>query len=363
MQKAFAHSAIAFTLLHNGNELLNAPAAGGLRERLAQLYGDEMAAEFLDVKKDSKSMKINGFVSAPDVSRAGRSHQMIFVNRRPVKNATINHAVYHACREGIAKDRHPAYFLFLDIDPQRVDVNVHPAKREVKFERPEDIHRFVGAAVYEALNPGCEIDLSAPTPVRGAGGFRGTDNQLHRQDSPSVGEHASPGFSASQQDFFASGLARHVQPFFHVGESFVATVTNDGLLIVDQHAAHERIMYERFLKKTSLESEPLFLPMRIELPLREYQLIIREKDLLRGFGIDLDEFGGNNVIIRSLPRALNKADLKGLLMDVAAGIVEEQTEGIRDESGDDLLKNIAAPLACHRSVRGSEPTASPVPGL
>ena len=355
VQKAFAYPDIAFTLIHNNSEILDIPAASDQKERFIQLYGEEMAREFLDVKKESRAIKIKGFASSADITRASRSHQLLFVNRRPVKNSTVNHAVYNAYREVISKDRHPAYFLFLDIDPEKVDVNVHPAKREVKFERPDDIHRFVGAAIYEALNPGCEIDVSPPSPLKGPG-FHGTSGyESSFQDNPAVRETVSALSENTQADFFTSGITPDISTFFHISESFIATVTDHGLVIIDQHAAHERILYERFLKKTFIETEPLFLPLRIELPVKEYHLIIRHKDFLKGFGLDIEEFGGNNVIVRTLPKELKKADMRGLLLDIAAGLLEEDTSGIKgDLTGDTLLKNISARLACHKSVRGRE---------
>lgn len=355
VQKAFAYPGISFRLLHNNSEVLNAPSATDMKERFRQLYGDEMAGEFLDVKKESKAITVHGFTSSPDFTRAARSHQLIFINKRPVKNPTVNHAVYNAYDNQIPRDRHPAYFLFIDIDPQNVDVNVHPAKREVKFERPDDIHRFVRAAVYEALNPGHVIDVTAPSVFQSAGFQRSTGYQNIQRDYPSVSETLSGMFNNSQTDIFTSGITPDITSFFHIGESFIATVTKDGLLIIDQHAAHERIMYEKFLKKTSIESEPLFLPLRIELPVKEYNLIIKHKSILQGFGLDIEEFGGNNIIIRSIPRALNKADTKGLLLDIASAILEEDTIGVkRDITEEALLKNIAARIACHKSVRGSE---------
>ncbi|MBI5663506.1 MAG: DNA mismatch repair endonuclease MutL [Nitrospirae bacterium] len=355
VQKAFAYPGISFRLMHNDNEVLNASSASDPKERFRQLYGDEMAAEFLDVKKASKGITVHGFTSSPDFTRAARSHQLIFINKRPVKNPTVNHAVYNAYDNLIPRDRHPAYFLFIDIDPRNVDVNVHPAKREVKFERPDDIHRFVRAAVYEALNPGQEIDVTAPSVFQGAGFQRSTGYQNIQRDYPSVSEPVSGVFNNLQTDIFTSGITPDITTFFHIGESFMATATKDGLLIIDQHAAHERIMYEKFLKKTSIESEPLFLPLRIELPVKEYNLIIKHKAVLQGLGLDIEEFGGNNIIIRSIPRALNKADAKGLLLDIASAILEEETIGVkRDLTEEALLKNIAARIACHKSVRGSE---------
>ncbi len=143
--------------------------------------------------------------------------------------------------------------------------------------------------------------------------------------------------------------------FFHVGESFVAAASDKGIMIIDQHAAHERIMYEKFLRKTVIEPEALFLPLRVELPIKEHGLITKHKDILNGLGLDIEDFGGNNVIVRSIPKQLKKADMKGLLLDIASGILEEETTGIKGAITEDiLLKNIAARIACHKSVRGKE---------
>jgi DNA mismatch repair protein MutL len=356
VQKAFAYPEIAFSLKHNNSELLNAPPASDLKERFSQLYGEEMAEEFLRLNKESKSIKVSGFASSSDFTRATRSHQIIFVNRRPVKNGTVNHAIYDSYRDVIPKERHPAYFIFLEIDPVKVDVNVHPAKREVKFERPDDIHRFVRAAVYEAFNPGIEIDVSQTPVSKGFGYQRGSGFPSPHHDHPVVSESASAVFGSAQTDFFASGITPDIQSFFHIGESFIATVSDDGLLIIDQHAAHERVLYERFLKKTAIQSESLFLPSRIELPLKEYNLIIKYKDFLKGLGLEVEDFGKNNIIIHSMPRELHRADLKGLLSDVASAILERNTDGIVEKSAEEnLLMEISARLACHRSVRGRDP--------
>ena len=350
MQKALAYPAISFSLTHNNSELLDAHSAEGLKQRFTQLYGEELSGEFLDVNKEGRGLKVYGFVSGPDFTRAGKSHQYIFVNKRPVKNPTINHAIYKAYSDLIPRDRHPAYFIFLDIDHTKVDVNVHPAKREVRFETPDEIHRIVEAAVYEALNPDIRREPFALPGDRSVSRY-----QYGISENPAVREQTADVFNSSQTDIFSEGITQDVRPFFHVGESFFATATRNGLLIIDQHAAHERILYEKLLRRTSIESEALFLPLRIELPAGEHNIIMKNRELIEGFGLDIDDFAGNNVIVRSLPKELNKADIKGLLIDIAAGIVEEETSGIKgDMTGESLLKNIAARLACHKSVRGSE---------
>ncbi len=357
IQKAFAYPSISFSLKHNRNEVLNVPVSGSLKDRFTSLYGKEFADEFFEIKGKGPGIRLYGFSSFTSFTRSARNHQFIIINRRPVKNPTVSHAVYNVYKGLIPKGRHPAYFLFLDIDPERVDVNVHPAKREVRFEKPDEIHRLVESAVYASLdseNVKAVSHTGSPAMPSADKMSRAYDYKV--PDQPAVSESASTHLDETQTDIFSSGLAPSVARFFHLGESFFATVTDEGLLIIDQHAAHERVLYERLLGETSIEPEPLFLPMRVELPAQEYNIVIKHRDFLNELGLNIDDFGANNVVVRALPGELHRADIKGLIMDVASGIIEEETSGIKSELGrDSLLKNIAARLACHRSVRGSEP--------
>jgi len=359
MQKALSYPEISFSLKHNDSEIINVSVAKDLEERLIQLYTEELFNEFFKIKKQDRGIRLYGFSSTPEFMRSKRSHQHIFINSRPVKNPTISHAVYNAYRDLMPKDKHPAFFLFLHIDPRKVDVNVHPAKREVRFESPEVIHELVESAVREALQP--QRDKKAgyvlAPDLAGVRPAHTSEKRLH--DSQVVRETLESAFQSSgdfQADFFDSKIAPAIHRFFYIGESFFAEVANNGLSIVDQHAAHERILYERFIKKAAIETETLFLPIRVELPAREFSIIMNYKNFLHDFGLEIEEFGANNVIVRALPREFNKADVKGLLLDIASGIIEEETIGIKEESEKQrLVKNIAARLACHKSVRGKEP--------
>lgn len=383
-QKALSCPEISFLLKHNDSEIINVSAAKDIKERFIQLYSEELFNEFLEinpshipsessrtdlpfasanqtsltrkgvrVKKvlsyQEGGVRLYGFVSAANFTRANRSHQFIFINRRPVKNPTISHAVYSAYRDLIPKDRHPAFFLFLDIDPKKVDVNVHPTKREVRFEFPEEVHKLVALAIREILHPRQEKSAGyIPSQT--------TEDKLYGEVVREALESALPSSENVQTDFFTDKIVSAIHRYFYIGESFVAEATNDGLTIIDQHAAHERVLYEKLLKKTSLEIENLFLPIRVELPAKEFNIIMNYKNLLHDFGLDIEEFGANNVIVRALPKEFYKSDMKGLLLDVASGILEEETIGIKDETmKQNLLRNIAARLACHKSVRGREP--------
>ncbi|MEK7226080.1 MAG: DNA mismatch repair endonuclease MutL, partial [Bacteroidota bacterium] len=267
-QRALAYPEIAFSLKHGDSRIIDVPASGNLKERLKQLYGEEIFNEFIIAgsekesipdwaKKQSNAVRIYGFSSKPDFTRAARSHQFIFINRRSVKNPTVSHAVYTAYRDLIPKDRHPSFFLFLDIDPKKVDVNVHPAKREVRFETPSEIHDLVSRAVRDALYP--QKDDSKVQHLTSASGIGITYVQGHqRHNDLSVRETLEKAFQtpgSEQADFFQTAVSQGVFGYFYIADSFVASASNSGLAIIDQHAAHERILYEKFLKKTFIETE------------------------------------------------------------------------------------------------------------
>jgi DNA mismatch repair protein MutL len=357
IQKAFAYPGIAFSLTHNNSEVLRVALASGLKERFAQLYGEELSSEFLEIFPSGRNgeMKLYGFCSPSEFTRSSRSYQFLFINRRPVKNPTVSHAVYSVYRDIVPKDRHPGYFLFLDIDPGKVDVNVHPAKREVRFESSEDIHKLVSSGIREALHP--SRDVNPPASV--SGGMKTYEAWKNRQPGEeTVRETLESALKSSggyQTGFFTDRIAPRLHMFFNIGDVFVADVTDDGLMVFDRHAVHERILYEKLLKKIPLEIENLVIPLRIELPAKEFNIIINYKDLLHDFGLHIDDFGANNLIVRALPREFRKADIKGMLIDIAPNILDKETLGIQEETEkQNLLKKLAATLACHKSVRGKE---------
>jgi len=345
MQKAIAYHEITFSLNHNGSDIINVHAVKDLKERFIQLYSEELFNEFLEIKGEGRGIKLYGFLSAPDFTRASRGHQYIFVNRRSVKNPTVSHAIYSAYSGLIPKDRHPAFFLFLDIDPKKVDVNVHPAKREVRFERPDEIHKLVESSIHNSLR-GWQVKGTSFIPTAEYIDFEPPASKDRLYEDLVVRE--------SQPAFFTSGVTP-TPSYLHIGESFIAVVSNDALHIIDQHAVHERILYEKFLKRTEIEVETLLLPIRVELPPKEFNIIMSYKDFLHDLGLHIEEFGGNNVIVRTIPKELHKADMKGLFLDIAEGIFDEKGSGVKGISEKErLLCNIASRLACHRAVRGRE---------
>ncbi len=336
-KEALSHYEIGFRLLTENQETMIFPKASGLRERLMQVYGDEFIDGLIEVHKEEGKgiIKISAFVSDMGNFRNSKAHQFIFINKRPIKDASLSHAVYSAYEGILPKDKHPVFFLFLELDPRKADFNVHPSKREVRFEDKEVVYRFVNAGIRDAVK-GDRAEYVKPFT-----------------ESPSM-QYASANYEEAGE-----GLPSHISeslelsykpslPFVYLGDTFIAVSGRAGLSLIDHHAAHERILYEKFLKKINLDSHQMLFPRQVNLSHKEYMVILENKTLLYELGLEIDDFGHDAVIIRSLPDALAGADLRGILSDAASAIIEG------DRPDRSIKEEIASRIACHKSVRGKE---------
>jgi DNA mismatch repair protein MutL len=341
-KEALSHPHIGFALNTDNKETLNLPAASVIKERIMQVYGEEFINGLMEVSYDAGEIKMTAFVSKTDNFRNMKSHQFIFINTRPVKDASISSAVYKAYEGILPHDRHPVFFVYLDIDPVRVDVNVHPAKREVRFENKEPVYRMVLSRIGESVRgyrseyarqfgETTERDVSNLLPV----GYSSFNSPSDLPQSQVVAEPIDFPYRPSI-------------PFIYLGETFVALSGKGGLTLIDHHAAHERVLYERLLKGVSLNANQLLFPRQVKLSHKEYMIILENIQLLKDFGIEADDFGHDTVIVRSLPNSLEEADLRGILSDAASCMLE----GIPPEKS--LKEALAARIACHSSVRGRQ---------
>ena len=330
-KEAISHWEIGFRLTSDNQETINLPLSSSPRERIMQIYGEEFLNSLLEINVETEGMKMKSYVSKGDNFRNSRSHQFIFINKRPIKDQSLSHAVYNACEGILPRDKHPVFFLFLDIDPGKVDFNVHPTKREVRFEDKESIYRFVNSSIREAVRGDrteyikqfTEIPASSPYPL-----------PLSPQE-PMVSEALELAYKP------------HL-PFLYLGDTFIAISGKGGLTLVDHHAAHERILYEKFLKGINLNSHQLLFPRQVKLSPKEYRILLDNVSILRDFGIEVDDFGHETVIVRSLPDVLKETDIRGILSDVSSCIIE----GVAPDKS--LKEVLAARIACHSSVRGEE---------
>jgi len=347
-REALSHWDIGFRLFTETQETMNLPRASGARERILQIYGMEFLEGLMEVstppflKRGGQGgmggLRMTAFVTKGDHFRNNKAHQFIFINRRPVKDQTISHAVYDAFKGTLPHDQHPVFFLFLEIDPRTVDFNVHPTKREVRFENKQEIHGFVRTHLREAIRK------ERLEKMQDAG-YRLQD--IEKRASGIV-DHVSQAFGG---EAVSENLELDYQPslpYIYLGDTFIAMAGKGGLTLIDHHAAHERILFESFLKGINLDSHALLFPKQVKLSPKEYAVILGNRTLLSEMGLEVDDFGHNTLIVRSLPEALKEADIRGILSDVAAAFLE----GVRPFQS--VKEVIAARIACHSSVRGKE---------
>jgi DNA mismatch repair protein MutL len=339
-KEALSHWETGFRLTSDNKETISLPVSSGPKERILQIYGEEFLAGLTSVHAESEGITIIAYITKGDNFRSMKSHQFIFINKRPIKDHSLSHAVYSAYESIIPRDKHPIFFLFLDIDPARVDVNVHPTKREVRFEDKESTYRFVNVSVREAVKSERTEYTKQFTEIPA------TDLPESRLGIYSSSYHSPLTPHESQISENLELTYRALLPFIYLGDTFIAVSGKGGLMLVDHHAAHERILYEKFLRGIDLQSHQLLFPRQVKLSHKEYRIILENIQMLRDFGIEADDFGHESIIVRSLPDVLKEADIRGILSDIASCIIE----GIAPDKS--FKEALAARIACHSSVRG-----------
>ncbi len=338
-REALSHWGVHFMLLTDGRETLLLPKAAGFGERIMQIYGEEFAGRLSEVSAQQEGMQMQAFISKADNFRNSRSHQFIFVNQRPIKDQSLSHAVYGAYEGILPHDKHPAFFLLLELDPGRVDFNVHPTKREVRFEEKERIYRFINAHMRETV----KIERKDFT-----GPFLEPALNTEEKLGTSYPSYFSPSVSGNMVSENAELSYKPELPFIYLGDTFIALSGKGGLTLIDHHAAHERVLYEKLLRKVELQPLHLLFPRQIKLSHSEYRVLLENKIFLQEMGIELDDFGHDTIVVRSLPHDLGEADLRGMLSDAASVFAGEPRGGMS------LKESLAASIACHSSVRGRE---------
>jgi DNA mismatch repair protein MutL len=341
-KEALSHWEIGFRLTSDNKETISLPSASGIKERIMQVYGEEFLEGLIEANAEADGIIMKSYVSRGNNFRNMKSHQFVFINNRPIRDLSISHAVYSAYEGILPRDKHPIFFLFLDINPAKVDVNVHPTKREVRFENKETIYRFVNISIKEAVKSErseyTRQFTEMPETVA-AQTVHGTYSPPYHFPFP-VHE---PGVSENLELSYRPSL-----PFVYLGDTFVALSGKGGLTLIDHHAANERILYEKFLKGINLNAHRLLFPKQVKLSHKEYRIILENLQILGDFGIEIDDFGHETVIVRSLPDVLKEADMRGILSDVASCIIE----GVSPDKS--FKEALAARIACHSSVRGRE---------
>ncbi|MGH7206864.1 MAG: DNA mismatch repair endonuclease MutL [Nitrospiraceae bacterium] len=366
-QASLAWPQTQFRLRHNGQDVLEYAAVKSYRDRALQVYGARFLDQTVEARGERPGYRLEGFTISPLHTRAARSPQELFVNHRPVKNATVLHAIYDGYGSFLAKGRHPQFVFFLEVDSDRIDVNVHPMKREVRFVDQELVHQLVRQAVGEALSGSHQerqLDQSASSIA--LTGWPGWSTGSAGVDSEAVVRSSSTAARESDyqgRDGSAAGLAaqesmhtylvergRHVTPLGQIGGVFLVAQVGSELQVIDQHTAHERVLFERLWRawlSHAMPSQPLLIPEPIDLPPHSAVLLQRHLSDLENLGLTIEPFGSASFVIRAVPALLGNFDYASLIQD----LVEELSQWNAVSSLEARVRPVLASLACHGAVR------------
>ncbi len=376
---AMARPDVAFTLAGEERAPVTwaaaLPGAPGQLTRLGDILGADFRAAAIPVASEREGVRVEGYAATPSLTRANALGQYLFVNGRPVRDKLIVGAVRAAYADYLPRDRHPVLALFVTLDPQEVDANVHPAKTEVRFRnaglvRALIVHALKDGLAREGQRTAANSDGAVLSSFRPAFSPRPANWDWRRSPAspapafaydraPEFAERAQPGFDVGAPSadvrFEATpapdlldrplGAART-----QIHENYIVAQTRDGLIVVDQHAAHERIVYERLkasLAENGVQRQMLLIPEIVELDEATVEKLLARADELGQFGLAIESFGPGAVAVRETPSLLGKTNAAGLLRDLAEHMAEWD-EALPLER---RLLHVAATMACHGSVR------------
>jgi DNA mismatch repair protein MutL len=375
---AMTHPEIRFSISGHDRTLSDFPATGedGFAERLEQILGRDFAENSVEVDAEREGVRLTGRAGLPTYNRGSAVQQYLFVNGRAVRDRQLLGALRGAYADFMGRDRHPVAALFIELPPQSVDVNVHPAKAEVRFRDPGLVRGLLVGAVREALaGAGHRATRTGAAAMTDAFARRTTLPQIHPgalprepYGAPLPGFTQAAGFGEAAQALFADiagsadlraeapapSAADPARPLgvprAQIHENYIVAQTADGLILIDQHAAHERLVYERLKAALASKAVPrqlLLVPEIVDLPEEDVGRLADRADELAELGLVLEPFGPGAVAIREVPAVLDGLDAAGLVRDLAGELAElDSATTLRSQ-----LDRVAGTMACHGSVR------------
>ena len=357
---ALARQDVAFTLTHNRRTVLRLPVATTPDERLrriAQVCGEPFAEQAAHLEREADGIAITGWIGLPTYNRSQPDLQYWFVNGRSISDKTLAHAARHAYRDVLFHGRYPAYVLAITIDPAGVDANAHPAKLEVRFRDGRRIHGIVSQAIEAALSatrPGGGAAAAAPVPPASLHSQR--PMPLSGGVRESLAGYRSLGGQGSATVLDMEQRPAEIPPLGYalaqVAGIYVLAENADGLVIIDMHAAHERILYEKLKQgfdDKAVVRQPLLVPANVAVAQSEADLVEDNAAVFEELGLIIDRSGPTGLVIREVPALLRNADAEGLLRDVLADLAQSG----RSNRVEDMCHDFLATMACHHSVRAN----------
>lgn len=376
---------IGFTLNHNQREIINLKPADDERDqekRIASICGSAFIENSIKIDFEASGLQLSGWVGLPTFSRSQQDMQFFYVNGRLIKDRLVSHAVKQAYRDVLFHGRHPVFVLYLTLDPALVDVNAHPAKLEVRFREGRLVHDFLYRALHRSLadlRPGDEQqsvvkveeftptqsgDPDSPLPVQNRS-FNTTSASPTMQSSLPMGVaeeiKAYASLYPKGEDNLINDVSQSIQSdsqgipplgyaIAHLHSIFILSETEKGIILVDAHAAHERVSYERLKKQYHegrVPSQPLLLPLKIQVSSAEAELAEQEHQFFEALGFELNRSGPETIVLRSTPALLGRENMDALIRDILADIVTHgMSQRVLDKSNE-----ILGTMACHGAVR------------
>jgi len=373
VRTALAHPAVALSLVHNGRRVHDLPATPSWRDRIAGLFGAEVAGRLIEIEADDGEVSVHGYVGRPEDDVASGRLQHLFVGGRPFRDRSILHAVQEAYRGLLLSGRQPIAFLAFDLPPDAVDVNVHPAKMEVRFREPSRLYRlvlsalrtkFLAANVTTRLQPPAAIvaevaefqpfapsipdRFAAPGPRPSWPGTPAGDDRVPLADPPE--SLAPPAWELDDAARPVAAAERAVQ----MHDRYLVVETAAGIEVIDQHALHERLLYEKFktaVEAGGLEVQPLLVPEKVDLAPAELELVHEHAGTLERAGMRIEPFGGSTVIVTSKPALAGDTSAGAIVREVLDRLASTAASGGGTSM---LVDEVLHGLACRAAIKAGD---------
>lgn len=361
-----AHSDVSWKLIHNNKTVYHFAKVAELKDRIYEVLGEQVAKNLLTVDYNAVEMKVGGFVGQPQIARNNRKLQYLFVNGRQVNDYIISAKVKDAFGQHIFHNLYPVYILFLQIDSQKVDVNVHPRKMEVRFSEPQKIYSAVYRAVADVLDS-AELTKQINNfekPIKAGQNFGKISNVKYQMPNQSQMLNLK---MSNQAIDFNQKIINQAQPDFEnnliqmggsemkilgqAADSYIIAETPNSIKIYDQHAVSERVQYQKIKTdylNSKISRQQLLIPENIELTVNEANLLKNKLSVVEKFGFDLSELGQNSFMVNAVPQILSNKDYQQALRELVGKIIETEDweiENELNEAVDDILKMISCKSA------------------
>ena len=365
---ALSYPEVGFVLNVDGREIYRLAVGAKVEDRLRELFGADFKKSLRPIKSQAGGLTVSGYAGLPQASRADRTDQYIFINRRPAAAPMLSHALTEAYHTLLPKGRYPVLFLYIEMEPSMVDVNVHPAKKEVRFRKPSEVRDAVIDAIRQALSSSQEYPAGTLPPVKVVSA---TQPLIAIADLPKSNTFAYPRLPMVPSEAVKKTAAvmapneGQVVPesasrpwswcrvLGQVGGLYVIMETEDGLVLMDPHAAHERLLFERYMKEITAHrvvSQGLLAPMTVELLPQDAQRVRENLSLLKMMGFGISEFGGEAFLVDALPACVGDASASDLLIAIAQSVERSGARGGTERWAEEDI----AQAACKAAVKARD---------